>query len=81
MLHQHDVIAPSVALVSLLGEATLPHRDRIPPPRCPECEEGVGSPIAVSMRRGSKTVTFKCERCNHEWSVTVDISGQTNKSD
>jgi len=36
-------------------------------PECPECDEGYGEFIEEEQR----VQTYRCDCCNHEWTITV----------
>jgi hypothetical protein len=42
---------------------------RPPRPLCPQCLSGYGDARIVTMRGGSRIVTYVCDHCPHEWEV------------
>lgn len=38
-------------------------------PPCPECR-GSGTLHAIGVTREARTLSYQCEACDHEWTVT-----------
>jgi hypothetical protein len=38
-------------------------------PPCPACKTQTGVAFKVSVIQGTKTVTYRCVGCSHEWSA------------
>ncbi|MGE3177957.1 MAG: hypothetical protein AB7O32_10845 [Vicinamibacterales bacterium] len=40
-------------------------------PECPACPTGRGKPRNISLHCHQKKVTYHCDSCTHEWTLTV----------
>jgi len=49
-----------------------PRPDGPPPsrPRCPHCDSGRGDARIVTHKGQTRTMTYVCDKCEHEWDVT-----------
>jgi hypothetical protein len=39
---------------------------------CANCAQGTGAARAITIKDGQRTVTYVCDRCEHQWDITTD---------
>jgi DNA-directed RNA polymerase subunit M/transcription elongation factor TFIIS len=39
---------------------------------CANCAQGTGAARAITIEDGQRTVTYVCDRCEHQWDITTD---------